>query len=160
MFHRWAALVLVLALCAMSPKNAAGQTQSQVPRGPGAGKLGRAFPNPFNPRVFIPFTVVDADGNCTDGREIHVVSVRILNILAAPVAIPILDGPAPNSTTSIPSALKGASFANLKIGCGAYLAYWDGNLQGTTKEAASGIYVVQFFVDGKLVDSKRIYNRK
>ena len=47
MFHRWAALLLVLALCAMSPKTAAGQSKSK-PRGQGASGLG-SYPNPFNP---------------------------------------------------------------------------------------------------------------
>jgi hypothetical protein len=157
MFHRWAALGLVLALCAMSPKNAAGQTQS--PRGPGAGKLGRPYPNPFNPEVFIPFTVSETDGSCTDGHQLHVVNVRILNILAEPVAVPTLQGPGSSSTTGSTSSLGGAFLSNLKLGCGAYSAYWSG-FMANGKEAASGMYVVQFFVDGKLADSKRIYNKK
>ncbi|MEP6493128.1 MAG: hypothetical protein ABJF01_10655 [bacterium] len=160
MFHRWAALVLVLALCAMSPKNAAGQTQVQSPRGHGVGKLGRPYPNPFNPEVFIPFDVVETDGICTDGREPHVVSVRILNILAQPVAVPEFAGPSTNVTTPVPSPLGGARLSNLKLGCGSYVAHWLGNMDGNGKEAASGMYLVQFFVDGKLVDTKRIFNRK
>ena len=61
MFHRWAALVLVLALWAMSPKNAAGQGNTATPRGHGAGALGNPYPNPFNPEAHIPFTVGDAE---------------------------------------------------------------------------------------------------
>jgi len=53
MFHRWAALLLVLALCAMSPKTAAGQSKSK-PRGQGASGLG-SYPNPFNPKTIINF---------------------------------------------------------------------------------------------------------
>jgi hypothetical protein len=159
MFHRWAALVLVLALCAMSPKNAAGQTQ--LPRGPGAGKLGRPYPNPFNPEVFIPFTVSESDGNCTDGRQLHVVNVRILNILAEQVAVPTLQGPGINSTTSTTNVVGGTPLSNLKLGCGAYLAYWNG-FMANGKEASSGMYVIQFFVDGKLGPDgvKRIFNKK
>ena len=85
MFHRWAALVLVLALCAMTPKYAAGQETQQTPRGHSAGAFGKPYPNPFNPEVFIPFSV-DTTA-CTDGSQQHVVSIRILNILAQQVAI-------------------------------------------------------------------------
>jgi hypothetical protein len=160
MFHRWAALVLVLALCAKSPKNAAGQTQSTAPRGHGAGTLGKPYPNPFNPAVSIPFSVVDDDGKCTDGRQLHVVNVRILNILAEPVVVPVLQGPSSSSTTGTTDPLGGTRLSNLKLGCGAYTGYWDGFIPGTTKEAASGMYLVQFFVDGVSQGTKRIFLRK
>ena len=159
MFHRWAALVLVLALCAKLPKNAAGQSQP-TPRGHGAGTLGKPYPNPFNPEVFIPFSVFDDDGKCTDGRQLHVVNVRILNILAEPVAVPGLQGPSSSVTTGTTDPLGGTPLSNLKIGCGAFTAYWDGKIPGTTKDAASGMYLVQFFVDGARVDTKRIFLRK
>jgi len=160
MFHRWAALVLVLALCAKLPKNAAGQTQSPKPRGHGAGTLGKPYPNPFNPEVFIPFSVVDDDGKCTDGHQLHVVNVRILNILAEPVAVPALQGPSSSSTTGTTNPLGGTLLSNLKLGCGAFTAYWDGKIPGTTKDAASGMYLVQFLVDGQPQGSKRIFLRK
>ena len=83
MFHRWAALVLVLALCAMSPKNAAGQT-SKSPRGHSAGKLGANYPNPFNPDTFLPFTV--GDSTCAPGSEEHVVTMQLVNVLGQHLA--------------------------------------------------------------------------
>lgn len=155
MYHRWAALVLVLALCAMTPKYAAGQ-QAQSPRGPGAGKLGRNYPNPFNPDTKIPFTV-ECSGNTT---ESHVVTMRILNILAQPVVTPILLGPAANSTTSASSSLNGSRLSNLRLACGAYEALWKGKVDGDGREAASGTYIVQLFVDNKYSGSLRIYYRK
>jgi hypothetical protein len=157
MFHRWPALVLVLVFCAATPRHAAGQ-QEQTPQHPGAGKLGNSWPNPFNPDVNIPFTV--GGGSCASGEQ-HAVSVRILNILAQPVAVPILTGPSANSTSSSASSLNGSSITNLSLACGDYVAFWkNGKLTGGGREAASGTYIIQILVDGKLSDTKRIYYRK
>jgi len=62
MYHRWAALALVLALWSLSPKSAAGQSVSQPeqPRGRKSGTLGQNYPNPFNPVTRIQF-VLDRD---------------------------------------------------------------------------------------------------
>ena len=71
MFHRWAAPLLVLALCSMTAKNAAGQETK--PREQGAkGTLGRNSPNPFNPDTKIRFSV-DCSGGSTS--ETHMVSM-------------------------------------------------------------------------------------
>ena len=159
MFHRWAALVLVLALCAMSPKNAAGQTQSQQsPRGHSAGTLGRNSPNPFNPETSIKFGV-DPE-TCTDGSQQHLVTLRILNVLGQIVTHFQLRGPASTSATGITGVLNGQLLNNVKLGCGKYQAYWSGNLPNG-KEAASGTYIVQLLIDGKLgAPVQRMYNAK
>ena len=154
MFHRWAAPVLVLALCAFTPKHAAGQ-QTQQPRGHGAGV--RAYPNPFNPDIHILFSV--GDENCPVNAQ-HVVTVRVLNILAQPVVFPVLFGPAPNSTTSVPSSLHGRPLQGVTLGCGDYDSYWDGKLPGSGRTAASGVYIVQVITDGKTVQTTRIYFSK
>jgi hypothetical protein len=161
MFHRWAALLLVLALCAMKPKNAAGQTQTQAqpPRGQKSGAFGKAYPNPSNPDFRIPFSV-DTVGGCRDGSRQNVVSIRISNILSQEIAIPKLESGTINSTTSVPSSLVGALVSNVKLGCGDYQAYWNGKVKGTTKDAASGTYVVQLIVNGKASDGIRIMLRK
>src|SRR5262245_18894936 len=151
MFHRWAALLLVLAFCAMTPKNAAGQTQ--MPRGQSAGNLGRNSPNPFNPSTSIPFAV-DTLGGCVDGRRQHVVTLRVVNTLSRPVAHFVLRSD-PNSTTSVPSSLTRGVLDNLKLGCGVYVGYWDGNLPNG-KEAASGVYLAQLFIDGKYLGGQRM----
>src|SRR6476469_3871056 len=122
MFHRWAALVLVLALCAMSPKNAAGQS-TQSPRGHGAkGKLGGNYPNPFNPDTYLKFTVGADD--CVPGSEQHVVTMQLVNVLAQPVVVPVLYSTSPTSTASLAPALKGRPVLNVTLGCGSYVAYW------------------------------------
>jgi hypothetical protein len=44
--------------------------------------------------------------------------------------------------------------------CGKYVAFWDGNYQGTTKEVASGIYVVRLVIDQDKPLSRRMFVRK
>jgi hypothetical protein len=156
MFHRWPALVLVLVVSAMMPKQAAGQ-QQQTPQKPSAGKFGRSWPNPFNPVVHTNFSV--GSGSCAPG-ETHAVTVRILNILAQPVVIPVLYGPSANSTSSASSSMNGSPISNLRLECGDYVSFWDGWVQDHSREAASGTYIVQLIVDGKLANSTRIYYRK
>jgi len=155
MFHRWAALVLVLALWAMRPKNAAGQGTTK-PRGHSAGAFGKPYPNPFNPEIRIPFSVND----CADAGQQRVVTIQIKNVLAQLVAIPVLEGVTSAVSSSSVSLDGRAPIGRLRLACGDYSAYWSGNIQGTNKEAASGIYLVVITVDGKVVDTVRIFNRK
>ena len=158
MFHRWAALVLVLALWAMRPKNAAGQGNSK-PRGHSAGGLGKPYPNPFNPEIRIPFTVGDST-SCTDVGEQHEVTIQIKNVLAQVVAIPVLEGVRSAVSSSTLSFGGQTPISRLRLACGNYIAYWSGNVQGTNKEAASGTYLVVQTDFGKLVGTTRIFNRK
>ena len=116
MFHRWAAPLLVLALCAMSPKNAAGQSSQQPPREQGAkGKLGKNYPNPFNPETRIRFSVL-CSGNST--TEVHKVTMRIMNILAQPVVIPVLYGPGSTVTSGATSLMNGSQVYKIHIAKG------------------------------------------
>jgi hypothetical protein len=136
MCHRWAALALVLALCAISPESAAGQ-QSSPSRGRKLGSLGQNYPNPFKPETFIPFTVDDCGG---EGGQ-HVVSVRIYNVLAQLVAVPVLHG-------------AGKPITAMKLSCGEYLAYWNGRLGRRGQPAAPGVYVYELMVDGQRTSRK------
>src|ERR1700749_3469265 len=123
MFHRWAALVLVLALCAMSPKNAAGQTPQQT-RGHGAkGKIGTGWPNPSNPDVKLAFTV--GDSVCAPGSEKHVVTMQIVNVLSQPVVVPVLYDASATSPTNFSASLKGQPVSGMTLSCGGYVAYWS-----------------------------------
>jgi hypothetical protein len=133
MYHRWAALALVLALCAVPTKQAAGQQGASQPRARKAGVLGQNYPNPFNPETHIPFAI-----NYEGCAGVHVVSLRVYNVLTQLVAIPRLEGePAPDKPVS-----------NLSLPCGTYTAFWDGKILGSGKDAASGIYVYELTVDG------------
>jgi hypothetical protein len=137
MHHRWAALAFVLALCAISPKSAAGQASNAPPRGRKLGTLGQNYPNPFKPETFIPFTVDDCNG--TGGQ--HVVSLRIYNVLAQLVAIPVLHG-------------ANKPIANLRLSCGEYLGYWDGRVARSRRPAATGVYVYELVVGGERTSKK------
>ena len=102
--------------------------------------LCRNYPNPFNPETFIPFRL---DGDLFASGHKPVVSIRIYNVLAQLVAVPILQG-------------AGDKIENLALawnGSGNYTAYWDGKYQATEREAASGVYVyqlsIQWMQDGK-----------
>src|SRR6185437_2487576 len=104
MFHRWAALVLVLALCAFTPKHAAGQQSSTTqPRERGAVGVGKAFPDHVNPETHIDFAIGDPPA-CTDVRS-HRVTMQILNILAQLVAIPAFQGPSTTETSATAGGL-------------------------------------------------------
>jgi hypothetical protein len=144
MFNRWAASVLVLALCALTPDHAIGQA-----KGP-AGRLGSPYPNPFNPHVTVPFTIA-CEGDAAKQFE---VSVQILNSLVQPVVHPRLHVIAGTSGSA-----AGRPTNKLKITCGSYEAFWDGKDPRTGKEAASGIYVIKFTIDGR-VELKKITLRK
>lgn len=143
MLNRWAALALVLALCAFTPKYAAGQQTSSQSRGRKSGGLGQNYPNPFNPETTIPFAI--GDESCSDGGKPHVVSLRIFNILAQQVAVPVLQG---GSSTSSADASVGRPVLNLSLSCGQYTAYWDGKIMNTNTEVPSGLYVYELVIDG------------
>ena len=159
MFHRWAALGIVLVLWAMSPKNAAGQGTTKAPRGPGAGAVGLPYPNPFNPEIHIPFS--GGDSSCTDVGLQHEVTLEVKNFLGQTVAIPVLESASPSGNSSVSvSADRQTPIARVHLGCGTYAGYWTGNIAGTTKEAASGTYLVVLTVDGNVKPIRRIFNRK
>ena len=135
MYHRWAALALVLALWGLAPEAAAGQEGSapeqQQPRGRKTGTLGQNYPNPVNPETNIPFSLACVEGEGGD----YIVSVRIYNVLAQLVAIPAILG-------------RTEPLDNIRLPCGDYVGYWDGKVRGTGRVAASGTYIYELVVDG------------
>jgi hypothetical protein len=155
MKHRWAALALVLALSAFMAGSVQGQEGSSGAPGRerGSVKLGQNFPNPFNPETTIPFSVGDPP-TCSDHGRLYRVSLRIYNVLAQLVAIPILQGGASNSASP-----AGTSVTNVELPCGQYTAYWDGKYQNTSREVASGIYLYRLDVDGQFVVKKMIVTK-
>src|SRR5712664_3863973 len=97
----------------------------------------------FNPATTIPFKV---SGELFLKGHRPVVSLRIYNVLAQLVAIPILRG----SGKALDSL---ALSCPTQFGC-AYSAYWDGFVAGTHKPAASGVYIYQLVVDGQRFTKK------
>ena len=107
-----------------------------------AVQLDQNYPNPFNPETTIPFSL--SPDLWEDGKQ-PVVALRVFNVLAQLVAVPVLQG------TGEP--LNGIELA--WNGTGSYAAYWDGKVRGTDREAASGVYVYQITVNG-FRDTKRM----
>src|SRR5687768_7063438 len=88
---RWAALIAVLALSALMPRPTEAQTSGQPPQSARRnGSLGQNYPNPFNPETNFAFSV--GDSACTDPTRQYRVTLRIYNLLAQVVAIPVLQG--------------------------------------------------------------------
>ena len=148
MKHLWRALLVVLVLGAFMPSRSTAQgVSTQTGGGQGAGlQLGQNYPNPVNQDTRIPFIVGDAQG-CTDPGRQHRVSLRIYNLLAQQVAVPVLQGDA------------NEPLENVLLTCGQYLAYWDGKYSQTGEEVASGIYLFRLEVDGKPLVKKMIVRK-
>lgn len=146
MDNRWAARALVLALCALPAKQAAGQDTTAQPRERRPSVLGQNFPNPFNPATHIPFSV----NGCGGIRTQRVVTLRIYNVLAQLVAIPYLEG-----TIGPDPQLQ-----RLLLPCGDYTAFWDGNMIRTGRKAPSGVYLIELSLDGERPQQRKAFVAK
>ena len=152
MKHLWRALFFVLVLGVFMPSRSTAQgTSTQSGGGQGAGlQLGQNYPNPVNQDTRIPFVIGDAQG-CTDSGRLHRVSLRIYNLLAQLVAVPLLQGGG--------NAAGGEPLDGLQLTCNQYLAYWDGKNSQTGEDVASGIYLYRLEVDGKVLVKKLIIRK-
>jgi hypothetical protein len=149
MKHRWAALFVVLALGALMPAVAGAQGATTTLPGPERSpgfELGQNFPNPFNSATTIPFTIGNPP-SCTDGGREYRVTLKIYNVLAQPVASPILQGG---------DEAAGQVVDDLPLHCGTYTAFWNGNYLNTSAAVASGVYLYSIEVDGKSAVKKMI----
>ncbi len=145
----WAALLVVLALCAFGPRSTAAQSAQQSNRDPVSGSaLGQNYPNPFNPETTIPFSIGGAP-NCSDPGRQYRVSLKIYNVLAQLVSAPVLQG-------GSSSVAGGQPLIGVLLTCGQYTAYWDGKYQTNGREVASGVYMYRLEVDGKATFRKMI----
>jgi hypothetical protein len=149
---RWAALTTVLALGALVPKTVAGQGNSNPTppreRSPGF-ELGPNYPNPFNPATSIPFNIGDPP-SCTDQSREYRVTLRIYNVLAQLVAIPVLQGG---------DGAVGQPVVNVSLKCGSYTAFWNGKFLNTAAEVPSGVYLYRIEVEGRAVARKMLLLR-
>jgi len=139
--RRYAWAVLGLGLTAVGTRSAAAQQANPPP----AVDLRQNYPNPFNPATTIPFVL---DGQLFANGHRPRVSLRIYNVLAQLVAVPILQG-------------SGEKLDNVELTCAAggscaFTAYWDGKVLSSDREAASGVYLYQLVVDGARYTRKMI----
>jgi len=155
MKHLWRALLMVLVLSAFMPGRSAAQgTSPQTGRGQGAGfKLDQNYPNPVTQDTRIKFAIGDDQGCMDSGRQ-HRVSLRIYNLLAQLVAVPVLQG-------GVGNAGGGEPLENLLLTCSteSYIAYWNGKSSQTGEDVSSGIYLFRLEVDGKVLVKKMIVRK-
>ncbi|MGQ0539033.1 MAG: hypothetical protein ACT4R6_08825 [Gemmatimonadaceae bacterium] len=152
MKQRWAALAVVLALSAFLPRGMRAQASGSSSRDANSGAvLGQNYPNPFNPETTIPFSIGDAP-NCVDAGRQYRVTLRVYNLLAQLVAVPVLQG-------GSAAVAGGQPLENVLLTCGQYTAYWDGKYRNTDREVASGIYLYRLEVNGKALFRKMIVTK-
>ena len=138
---RYAWAVLGLGLVAAGAQEGRGQALGA----PSPVELKQNYPNPFNPATTLPFTL---SGDLFANGHRPKVSLKIYNVLAQLVAVPILQG-------------TGEALDDLELTCGSasgcsFSAYWDGKVRDTGREAASGVYIYQLIVDGRRYTKKMI----
>ena len=139
---RYAWAVLGLGLLAVGAHEGWGQAPSALP----LVELKQNYPNPFNPATTMPFTL---NGDLFANGHRPKVSLKIYNVLAQLVAVPILQG------TGEPLDNLELSFCGSATGC-SFSAYWDGTILNTGREAASGVYIYQLVVDGRRYTKKML----
>ena len=89
---------------------------------------------------------------CRDTRRQYRVTLRIYNLLAQEVAVPLLAG--------ANGELDGARRLNgMMLTCRQYQAYWDGRVDGTQRDAPDGIYLYRLEVNGRAVVKKLVVHR-
>jgi hypothetical protein len=152
MKHLLRALLVVLVLGAFMPSRSAAQGSPPPGEGQGAGlELKQNFPNPVTQDTRIRFVIADPQG-CVDSGRQHRVSLRVYNLLAQQVAVPVLQG-------GIGNVAGGEPLENLLLTCGEYMAYWDGKYSQSGEDVASGIYLYRLEVDGKVLVKKMIVRK-
>ena len=139
--HAWAVLGLGLLAVGVGARAACGQAGTP----PATVELKQNYPNPFNPATTIPFSL--GAENFSSGRRPKV-SLKVYNVLAQLVAVPILQG-------------TGEQLDNVQLSCAStttcdFSAYWDGTVMNTGQPAASGIYIYQLVIDGQRFTKKMI----
>ncbi|HKV75791.1 MAG TPA: hypothetical protein VJN95_14830 [Gemmatimonadales bacterium] len=121
-----------------------GRAAAQDPAPALRVELGENIPNPFFPATSIPFVIHPEV--CTRGHD-PLVSLKIYNVLAQVIAIPVLQGQ-PNEVLD-----------QIRLKCGSYVAVWDGKLLDGRSEVTPGIYYYQLMVDGQRFTRKMIARR-
>ena len=139
----WAGGLVVLALLALPASTAGAQGQTSSRENRTGSELKQNYPNPFNADTRIAFSV-GGYPNCIDPSRQYRVSLRIYNLLAQEVAVPVLQG----------GIAAGQRVENLFLTCGEYTAYWEGKVGNASREAASGIYVYKLEVNGSPLTRK------
>jgi len=137
--RRFALLMAVLTLVLM-PR--VGKSQGTQPgKKKAVVSVSSVYPNPSNPESRAKFAVGDYPACVGDGKQYRV-TVKIFNILAQVIKVPQLVG------GSGGVAGGGQRLEGVALPCGEYVAYWNGKVLDSSREAPSGVYIWSFDVDG------------
>ena len=136
-------VILLLGLGILPAKLSAQQPGggSSGNRGAPTSGIHQNYPNPFNPDTRWTF-VIGPEVITSGGAR---VTVRILNVLQQLVAYPVAEG-----TGGSAPVLNNLVFTEP----GEYTAYWDGR-DRNNHQVASGLYYVQFIVNGRTINVKK-----
>lgn len=142
----WAALGLVLALCAMMPREASAQKA-----GSGRPGMTQNYPNPLNPKTLQPFTV-GGYPNCPEPTKQYRITMQVRNVIGQIVSYPVLQG----GSNGVPG---GTPLKGVLLTCGKYEALWDEEHLGSGRAPSSGVYIFVLDQDGILISSKAIVSK-
>ncbi len=139
---QWAARSLVLAFLAFVPRGTEAQLgQRATVDGNSGSTLGQNYPNPVSQETRIPFAIGGAP-ECADPSKRYRVTLRIYNMLAQLVAVPVMQSGSTGTS-------GGESAREMLLNCGQYTAYWDGKHSSSGRDVASGIYLYRLEIDGR-----------
>lgn len=98
-------------------------------------------PNPVLPAALVPFNI---DPEVCQKGHVPQASVKVYNVLANPVAVLRLRG------------RRAEPLDNRPLRCGAYIAVWDGTIDGGARVAPPGIYYLQLAVDDRAPRTRKV----
>ncbi|MCU0625366.1 MAG: hypothetical protein MUF21_02615 [Gemmatimonadaceae bacterium] len=152
---RWKAWLLATFVAVAWPSLGSAQApsgpQPPVKLKPDGFELGQNTPNPTAGEARFPFLVGDPP-TCRDPRRSYRVTLRLYNLLAQEVAVPLLLGP--NGEQEGARRLE-----NLTLTCRQYVAWWDGKVSASQRDAPDGIYLYRLEVNGRAVVKKMVVRR-
>lgn len=119
----------------------AGPVHAQRPAATAAVVLEEPRAAPVFPAALVPFTL--GSELCRDGGE-PIVSIRVYNVLAQPVA------------TLRMRRRRQESLDSLPLRCATHVAIWDGTIDSGTRVAPPGIYYVQLAVVGQRAATRKL----
>lgn len=143
---QWAVRIGVLACLAFLSRETEAQSgQRATVDAPTGSTLGQNYPNPVSLETRIPFAIGGAP-ECADPAKRYRVSLRIYNMLAQLVSIPVMEA-------GFGGTSGGEAARELLLTCGQYTAYWDGK-HSSGRDAPSGIYLYRLEIDGRALVKK------
>ena len=118
---------------------------AQDARDPPGFELKENYPNPLFASTTIPFTIQAEI--CRNGH-LPTVSLEVRNVIAQVVAVPML------------IEEPGRRLQGLRLRCGEYRAFWDGQYDDGERQATTGVYWIRLTVDGQAQTRKMIGQRR